>query len=760
MYLTRAQFKNYKKICLKLRAPLDLAHLSKKTFLKLAKPKKRFRCVIQTKTKVCRNRVFLCKSVKRVGGFGYPKDNKIKKKINQLRMLELRICNELSKVNGNAQLQKKNGSTGKLFNKMHKCNQKSKGNKKKASQQIALTAVDIMNNDDDSTKSSKEDGGNLREKIRTQLELLRARKNDNNAFVTPAILNADLFETNIKKNVVLIELDTSKEYDVPSIVEKSAENYMEESETLNNKGIVDILYSKLNIKKDYVYRSAPGINLLNGSTTDTKNIEDPSIKLSLKNVVWDVMDDSSSSSSEFYGFDNEIYEVFKNLKHNPNLLATPHVSKVRPLAAFLADNININEITMERNEENINAKILMIVPNDKVGLANKFTIPKLTLTARPKDMQKPRTVAQKRALLEGNDIRYHMLDNECKIFCHLNRRHKSLVDGQPTPHLQIELMSSIQKQNMPFTRDSWRALAWLRTESSNYINQRAQWKGSEYKIIGSKGNHPKKSICFDSRPMKSVQNINSSYCNCTEFPKNLKINMNSESTNVSLVPSTTKSTDVISKSKEIWRLGKNIHDYRSKTKPGPMSFKIRQENKMAMDDQDCFLGTTHAYNMPQIKLKVCTKLNRPLNEEVIPVLKMILPHEKITNLWANFAVSTVITRSEVPKEGNTSKSNEFSFTIPYQNNQEKMFVRERKTHESLIPDDFNEKLTFADNVAEDDVLGNEIAQILTELTNSVAISLSQNNCVQEDVENDDNLEMAEVKKAKDDNELKITQKVL
>ena len=198
--------------------------------------------------------------------------------------------------------------------------------------------------------------------------------------------------------------------------------------------------------------------------------------------------DNSSSSAEFYGFE-EGEAIKLDRPSLPGLLPTPIVKNVREHSAFLAPDAVVSQIKIEKRDvEEEEDEEDQKTYKDEGLVSNISSVPKLACPRRPDDMAKPRTVAEKRILLQKkNDIRYLMIDNESKIFNELAKR-----TSNSNAKVDFSRMKVIQEQNIPFTRDTWTALSWLRTEKGKYYFQLFRIDNEVVKIGGCRGNHSKK----------------------------------------------------------------------------------------------------------------------------------------------------------------------------------------------------------------------------------------------------------------------------
>ncbi|XP_055625488.1 uncharacterized protein LOC129768095 [Toxorhynchites rutilus septentrionalis] len=438
------------------------------------------------------------------------------------------------------------------------------------------------------------------------------------------------------------------------------------------------------------------------------------------------LDCNSNSSTEFYGFDEG--EVIKLDKPTvPGLLPTPIVKKSRPNAPFLAHDTTFEDIKIENRDDLFREE----------GLISFGSLPpRLECPRRPDDMVRPRTVAQKRILLQKkNDVRYLMIDNESKIFNELEKRSKNIdVD------LDFDRMKELQDQNIPFTRDTWRALAWLRTEKGKYFFQTMKIDNHSIKLSGCEGNHASKKHA--KKQLSAPSSISRKQeCRCPEYPSNVTIDLGAIEPQVS-IKSEPEECQIFDPALDK-KLLRGSSSCLLSTRPGPLSSKLRYDSDLLhRTEDDAYLGPLEILEMPTVEIEVFPRIDRPLDPIVKPYLKMLLPFSGITEKWARFAVSTLKT-SDRREEDIPPEERSFSFTLPYSNNQRRILIRRRvvnscekqQSEESMdkFEKALREPLTFRKHLDAPDSSGvNEIdpaekdcADILTEITDAVAISLAE-----------------------------------
>ncbi|KXJ70679.1 hypothetical protein RP20_CCG022785 [Aedes albopictus] len=448
-----------------------------------------------------------------------------------------------------------------------------------------------------------------------------------------------------------------------------------------------------------------------------------------KQLNMDAENSNSNSSTEFYGFDEG--EAIKLDKPTvPGLLPTPIVKKCRPNAPFLAPGTIAEDIKIENRDDLFREE----------GMVSFGSLPpRLECPRRPDDMVRPRTVAQKRILLQKkNDVRYLMIDNESKIFNEIEKRSKN-IDVE----LDQEHMEELQEQNIPFTRDTWKALSWLRTEKGKYFFQTLRVDNHYIKLAGCRGNHAAKRLCKKQLSAPAIVS-RKHVCHCPEYPANVNIDLSliepPDETRIKTEPEESIPVEPTEQEKKL--LSNSTKPF-IRTRPGPLSSKLRYDYEPLNHTEDgAYLGPLEVLQMPTVQIEVFPRIDRPLDATVKPYLKMMLPFQGITEKWARFAVSTLKTPDH-REEDIPEKDRSFSFTMPYLNNQRRILIRRRLAQpsapnspaESLdrFEKELQEPLTFrkhldeapeADAAAEVDPVEKECADILSDLTNAVAIGLA------------------------------------
>lgn len=227
--------------------------------------------------------------------------------------------------------------------------------------------------------------------------------------------------------------------------------------------------------------------------------------------------------------------------------------------------------------------------------------------------------------------------------------------------------------------------------------------------------------------------------NCTKTCKligNIKINGLDE-----FLTETTKQQSLNSKTLFTSKKLNTLSDNYSFQKPGPLSLKKLNPTKSSIDVE---LGPLELYNLPRIQLEVWPKIHRPLPAIVHPYLKLAMPHENITTEWAEFAMSTLkqITPPSRRKRKRTTETNvcnrSFTFNIPYTNNQNRILIRKRRqpvpmvTRLNSINETEKTQFNFVKDVDKTDDVAVAVADVLTDMINSVALTLCEATVIKDD----------------------------
>lgn len=373
-------------------------------------------------------------------------------------------------------------------------------------------------------------------------------------------------------------------------------------------------------------------------------------------------------------------------------------------------------------------------PIDEALITDSAKPPALTIPERPVDMQRPRTLAQKRQILQRQqDVLHQMIEHESSVYHELRKRVR-LGSAYNNEGLRY-----IQDAELPFTRDCWRATCWINTETNYFFYRTILADGVELKLHGGRGNNAIKSHCKLSDEI--VDEIKPTKCiKCPSFG-NIKIN-NYEEFKREIV----EHRNMGEMSTPVKLLNNLKREY---IKPCPLSKKPRAAKRTSFYME---YGPLEILTLPTVQLEVWPSIGQPLPDSLKPLLKTILPESNvITPEWAEFAMSVVVPpkpakqrpqkqhrKYKPPSLGRPS----FVFDIPYVNNQTRVIVRRRRP--SIAPNDGvkcdpiesfyqpAKPLEFTKKVDRSDAVASECADVLSSMIESVALSLNQNNFIRFD----------------------------
>lgn len=457
---------------------------------------------------------------------------------------------------------------------------------------------------------------------------------------------------------------------------------------------------------------------------------------------------SASMSIEFHGFDISNKNVDVSA-----LMATPKAPTTNSQSAFISEDLDM--FLKENSLENV--ADISIVPKsfntDEALMTTDAQPPSLAVPERPMDMQRPRTLAEKRMILQQhNDVSIMIIENESTVYHELRKRVKfgSSYDNS--------LMQRIQDVNVPFTRDCWRAACWVATSNNRFFYRTAVIDGEEIKLIGSRGDNTKK-VSFKVKtrhPRKiSVSKYLPPNCSRICLPiENIKItNIDDVIANIKLRNdniSSLKCGSIFGESKNA-KLNMFSREYLA---PGPKCIKAKCKwNRSTSFDLE--YGPLELLYLPTVQLELWPQIGLPLPEHIKPLLKNILPESNvITPEWAKFAVSVVKEPSIKPQQKHRRKYKKpeprlpqsFVFDIPYENSEKKILIRRRRRSSIVFDknDAKNEKiasfysdkktnaLIFLNGIDATDSVAVECADILSNMIESVAISVNERNFTQPD----------------------------
>lgn len=275
----------------------------------------------------------------------------------------------------------------------------------------------------------------------------------------------------------------------------------------------------------------------------------------------------------------------------------------------------------------------------------------------------------------------------------------------------------------------------LNTPNGRFYYQTIHENGKDLKVLGGKGNNIVKEL-VKLQPIPKKKFIRQDCTKSCKLVGNIKINGLDE-----LLSESTKqhsgNSEMIFTSKKL----NTLSDSYSFQKPGPLSLKKLNPIKSSIDVE---LGPLELYNLPHIQLQVWPKLDRPLPDIIHPYLKLALPYQKITPEWAEFALST-LKQTNPPSRRKRKRTTEvtecnrsFTFTIPYANNQSRILVRKRRqivpmlTKLNSINENEQTQLSFMENVDKTDEVAVATADVLTNMINSVALTLCEATVIKDD----------------------------
>lgn len=459
---------------------------------------------------------------------------------------------------------------------------------------------------------------------------------------------------------------------------------------------------------------------------------------------------AASVSMEFLGFDISNKNVDVSA-----LLPTPKVSASNSQAAFVSEYL---DMFMKENllEKSNNDQIASFAPKRRSQDEALITIdalpPNLSVRERPLDMQRPRTLAEKRMILQQqNDISILIIENESTVYHELKKRVKqgSSYDNS--------LMQSIQDAHIPFTRDCWRAACWIATSNNHFFYRTIIYDGEEIKLTGSRGDNAEK-VALDIQPHETKphhlgRDVKYTHDECAQVCLpigDIKINNIDSFIGDVKVKTEDLATQKLQLLNKCTKLNMFSKEYLT---PGPKSKKAKcKSNRTSSFDLE--YGPLELVRLPTVQLEVWPQVNLPLPDCIKTLLKTIPVNTNvITPEWAKFAVSVV---KETPKqikhrrkykkpEPNAPES--IVFNIPYENDEKKILMRRRRRssitfskddaiHEQITSfyqdDNDRNELEFAKVVDPTDSVSVECANILTSMIHSVAIAVNDSNFIKQD----------------------------
>lgn len=520
-------------------------------------------------------------------------------------------------------------------------------------------------------------------------------------------------------------------------------------QTKNSGGFIDSLYNKLKLletSQSIQTRSARNIAetkqkpQLPGKATKAIVEQKKSSPTNSGKLELGINEDSnhstcSSSNAEFLGFET----TFKNGALS-GLLPTPRVPKSsNKQAVFVSEDLDsfMKENSLE-NVANVTVPVAKKMKPDEALLTIDAAPPSLTIQ-RPLNMTRPRTLAQKRQMLQRQtDLKSVMFENESSIYHELRKRVKygSTYDNSR--------LRNIQNIDVPFTRDCWRAASWLNTDNNKFYYQTVKYNDSEVKILSGRGNNAVKLLCDVSQNQSKIVHKTNVNVEKKHSLANVKIN---NFWNV-FKQNEIKSVDMLTTSEKDALNCPNYRKlYTSKReyiRPGPMCKKTAVRSSF-----DYEFGPLETLKLPKVQLEVWPAIDRPLPDHIKPHLKQVIPDGTIiTEQWANFAVSVVKTKKLPQKHRRKFKKQtpeevkSFVFDIPFEHNQKKILVRRRRisTFKNDCPQYtakslgaiIGNKYQFTQNCDPSNELDVECSAVLTGLLDSVVISMHSEGLIKYD----------------------------
>ncbi|XP_075169695.1 over compensating males [Haematobia irritans] len=471
--------------------------------------------------------------------------------------------------------------------------------------------------------------------------------------------------------------------------------------------------------------------------TVTMATEAKSVKSSLDDS-FNQHEHSLDSADGFLGFDDT--------ERLPGMLLTPLVpnsSMNNKNSIFVSETLNeyMRQNDLETNYNIDNDKSIrrnQIMPTDLEGLMTpKTQPPPLDMPAVPDNLQRFRTVAERRSYLQkfSKNSRLSIINNEASIYRELQKR----IRFQKCKPSSQQVSAQSPNSAMSFTRNGWFAASFINTEYNKYYYQMLDVDNGKYKIKlkGVRGNND----VFRKKPyiskVKNVQGECPPLCVDEDMWHDFKpiktISPRAKKLNKGPLPSVFK--------------------------PCPLSHKVLQ--KPLDDDAAALLlagGSMAVVRMPTVELEVFPENGKPLNEIAKRYLQYILPHHDISREWAEFSVSTLKTPGALNDALKAASDNlsrkSYTFVIPYLNDRNHVLVRRVVDRSEKLDESFEHTLdselvpkadfTFRQNLDKTDDILMSCADVVSDMINSVAISCSENSFIKidPDIQNSETVENA------------------
>lgn len=634
-------------------------------------------------------------------------------------------------------------------------------------------------------------GEDINEKIRQQLALLKMGKCDKPLFTskeTRSSANTRSTPSTFRRSNSNISDESKK---TPSVSPAKSPTYESQSDAIksndnvnatqqdcndqvqkskSNGGIIDSLFNKFqSIGKVVPVRIKPKTIITETSTVEAPPTTPTPTPTSMPKkrhkrdeltespllTAFDLNPDDSNQSTnsitvEFLGFDI----ANKNVDVSA-LLPTPKVSnRSNEQAAFVSE--YLDTFMKENYLENVNLDIAFKPKRynaDDALMTTDALPPILSVPERPMDMQRPRTLAEKRMILQQhNDIGLLIIENESTVYHELRKRSKLGASYDNT------LMRSIQDANIPFTRDCWRAACWLSTSNNRFLYRTIMFDDKEIKLVGSRGNNVEKMALElnvdDKKPYLSKLSKRT-LADCPKRCPSLDgIRIHNIDTILNNDKIKTENDFQLNQKYGILRKSRLCMFSREYLTPGPKCKKVHcKSNRKSSFDLE--YGPLELVQLPTVQLEVWPQVGVPMPDHIKPILKTIPAKSNvITSEWAKFAVSVVRENPKQVKHRRKYKKPEIEkpqpiiFSIPYENHEKMILIRRRRRstiifnesdtkHEQIESfyqnnDESSNQLTFSKNVDPSDTLSMECASILTNMIDSVAIAVNDTNFIKFD----------------------------
>lgn len=445
--------------------------------------------------------------------------------------------------------------------------------------------------------------------------------------------------------------------------------------------------------------------------------------------------------------DNLLVEIEAPVRYskssNPNQLATPIVRHPRINSAF----VNTDE-EYQMSVAKHKLKKHFINEEDKTQMGLNSEPPKMQAPEMPLNVQRPRTLAEKRQLIGNNNEKFLIVEQESKIYRQVQRK-KSQME------INYNLLDAMLYEDIPVYPGPWKVLTWLRTREGNFIHQYINLNGCNYRLNGSCGNHSHKFFPLQSSmPFPKHQSSLVSSSKCCIGGRIKKRYFDS----LLIMPAIRRFVlkETVDPFKKLET--KYLNNQLVTIKPRPLSKKIEYINMnrklLNCDEDSAFLGDYLKYEMPNIILETKVQTKTPLAPTVKQYLKEILPHRDMSENWCNFALTALTTKEETQAD----IKNTFEFIIPYQDNKRNILAREiirakEDTELLRIPysidddEDVEDEMdwTFSKNTDKNDPVECDIVDIIKDLTNSVFINLNDDLFTQDEPSRKDSSAVSSVK---------------